>query len=320
MWQRGTPAAEEELRITLVGPRAAEHQRDLEERYPELTEICTLDAWAVEVGALGHAATALPYRGRDLSAIYVCVDEEAEGLGAALALRSRAEVRHAAIALAVREEDAGVALALRGDTALVPLEPFGVLTHGLAPDVLVHGTAEILARAKHEHYLESERERGVAPAANPSIVPWVDLDESLRESNRLFADSIGAKLAAARCVVVPSPLVNPNDPPFTFSDAEVEDLAHGEHDRWCSDLRSQGWRWGPTKDAARKLHPSLVPWSELPEEERDKDREPIRALPRMLARVGFAIERAEATGGDMLGEPQADDVLSDLPGSRRSDA
>jgi TrkA-N domain/RyR domain len=320
MWQRGRPAAEEELRITLVGPRAGERQRALEGRYPELTDICTLGAWAVDVEALRPAATALSDRRPDFSAIYVCVDEEAEGLAAALALRSRTDLRHAPIVLAVREEDAGVALALRGDTALVPLEPFGVLTHGLDPDLLVHGTADILARAKHEHYLESERERGVAPADNPSIVPWVDLDESLRESNRLFADSIGAKLAAARCVVVPSPLVDPNDPPFRFSDTEVEELARAEHDRWCRDLRSQGWRWGATKDAAQKLHPSLVPWSELSEEDRDKDREPIRALPRMLARVGFAIERAEGTGGDVLGEPHADEVLSDLPGSRRSDA
>lgn len=319
MWQRGSPEAEEELRITLVGPRADEQRRALETRYPELSDLCTLGTWAVEAETVGHAATPLPDRGSAFSAIYVCVDEEAEGLAAALALRTRADLRQAPIVLAVREEDAGVALALRGDAALVPVEPFGVLTHGLAPDVLVHGTAEILARAKHEHYLESERERGVAAADNPSIVPWLDLDESLRESNRLFADSIGAKLAAARCVVVPSPLVDPNDPAFTFSDAEVEELARSEHDRWCSDLRGQGWRWGPAKDAARKLHPSLVPWSELSEEERDKDREPIRALPRMLARVGFAIERAEPTRVGLLGEREADEVLSDPRGGRSSE-
>jgi hypothetical protein len=317
MWQRGGPEPDEELRITLVGPRADEQQRALEATYPELTDVCKLGSWAVEIETLGRAATALPDHVPELSAIYVCVDEEAEGLAAALALRSRADTRHAPIVLAVRDDDAGVALALRGETALVPLQPFGVLTHGLAPEVLVHGTAEILARAKHEHYLESERERGVTPSENPSIVPWLDLDESLRESNRLFADSIGAKLEAARCVVVPSPLADPNEPPFVFSDDEVEELARAEHDRWCSDLRRHGWRWGPAKDATRRLHPNLVPWSELSEDDRDKDREPIRALPRMLARVGFAIERAGPADGGMLSELRPDEALDDLRGGPR---
>ncbi len=145
----------------------------------------------------------------------------------------------------------------------------------------------------------------------------LDLDESLRESNRLFADSIGAKLEAARCVVVPSPLADPNEPPFVFSDDEVEELARAEHDRWCSDLRRQGWRWGPAKDATRRLHPNLVPWSELSEDDRDKDREPIRALPRMLARVGFAIERAGPADGGMLSELRPDEALDDLRGGPR---
>jgi hypothetical protein len=320
MWQRVGRGDDEELHITLVGPHADEQQRALEARYPEIANVCKLGSWAVEIESLAREATTFSDRDPAPSAVYVCFDEEAEGLAAALALRSRADTRRAPIVLAVREDDAGVALALRGDAALVPVQPFGVLTYGLAPDVLVHGTAEVLARAKHEHYLESERERGVTRAENPSIVPWLDLDESLRESNRLFADSIGAKLEAAGCVVLPSPLADPNAPAFAFSDDEVEELARAEHDRWCSDLREQGWRWGPVKDAPRKLHPNLVAWSELSEDDRDKDREPVRALPRMLARVGFAIERAAPGDGDVVSEPRADEAASKVPESPRSKA
>ena len=54
--------------------------------------------------------------------------------------------------------------------------------------------------------------------------------------------------------------------------------------------------WKPTngaKDPDRKLHPTLVPWDELPEAEKEKDRDAIRGLPAMLARAGFELRRLE---------------------------
>jgi hypothetical protein len=73
---------------------------------------------------------------------------------------------------------------------------------------------------------------------------------------------------------------------------ELEALARGEHDRWMRDLVRDGWR--PTdgpKDPDRKLHPLLVPWDELDEVEREKDRAPMRELPVTLARAGLEIRR-----------------------------
>ena len=53
-----------------------------------------------------------------------------------------------------------------------------------------------------------------------------------------------------------------------------------------------GWRYGPKRDDAARIHPLLVSWEELPESERDKDRNPMRELPQMLARVGLEVQRA----------------------------
>jgi hypothetical protein len=102
---------------------------------------------------------------------------------------------------------------------------------------------------------------------------------------------VGEKLEAANCSIVPAPLVDPNDPGFAFTAEEVEELAREEHDRWCRDLEADGWRFGRVKDPVAKRHPNLVPWEELTEDDRDKDREPIALLPSMLARAGFQIER-----------------------------
>lgn len=43
------------------------------------------------------------------------------------------------------------------------------------------------------------------------------------------------------------------------------------HDRWMEVKLRDGWRYGPTKDAATKEHPCLLPYHALPQHERVKD-------------------------------------------------
>jgi len=43
------------------------------------------------------------------------------------------------------------------------------------------------------------------------------------------------------------------------------------HVRWSLQKVADGWVWGPVKDAEKKEHPCLVPYGELPVEQRAKD-------------------------------------------------
>lgn len=43
------------------------------------------------------------------------------------------------------------------------------------------------------------------------------------------------------------------------------------HESWMTDKLLDGWTYGPTKDADRKEHPCLLPYNELPAEQRLKD-------------------------------------------------
>lgn len=43
------------------------------------------------------------------------------------------------------------------------------------------------------------------------------------------------------------------------------------HERWCEAKLRDGWTLGAVKDAEAKTHPCLVPYGELPEEQRRKD-------------------------------------------------
>lgn len=55
-----------------------------------------------------------------------------------------------------------------------------------------------------------------------------------------------------------------------------------QHDAWMADKFATGWVYGPTKDAATKTHPCLVPFEQLPMEQQAKDRI-FRAIVKALA-------------------------------------
>ncbi|WP_157266473.1 RyR domain-containing protein [Azohydromonas aeria] len=44
-----------------------------------------------------------------------------------------------------------------------------------------------------------------------------------------------------------------------------------QHNAWMADKLRDGWTWGPVKNPELKLHPCIVPYSDLPAEQRAKD-------------------------------------------------
>lgn len=47
--------------------------------------------------------------------------------------------------------------------------------------------------------------------------------------------------------------------------------ASAQHDAWSEDKIKNGWKFGEVKDADAKTHPCLVPFEDLPFEQRVKD-------------------------------------------------
>ena len=148
---------------------------------------------------------------------------------------------------------------------------------------------EQLARALHGAYVEGCLARGEAPGSRESLVPWEELPEVLRESNRDQAQHAGDKLAALGCVVMPS-----FDPAQTFEyrEGEVLLLARMEHDRWLRERKARGFVYGPVREG--HAHPDVTPWELLSDETREKDARFIRALPSLLTDAGFQILRLDA--------------------------
>ena len=63
------------------------------------------------------------------------------------------------------------------------------------------------------------------------------------------------------------------------------------HNNWMAFRSAQGWKYGPVKNEATKEHPDLVPFSELPLVERNKDIMDLMAR-RAAQRIDAAIREA----------------------------
>lgn len=87
--------------------------------------------------------------------------------------------------------------------------------------------------------------------------------------------------------------------PIDTSDIEVseeilalaEKLAENTHDVWAVGRIKEGWTYGKSRNDGLKQHPSLVPYSELSESEKDYDRRTSLETLKLLIKLGYKIEK-----------------------------
>lgn len=161
-----------------------------------------------------------------------------------------------------------------------------VIKEASVPAGIGEDLAEQLARAIHQAYVANGAARGDSPTQNPSMRPWDELPEDLRQSNLAQAADIETKLDAIGCAVVPESAAGPD---FAFTEAEIELLARMEHRRWTQERQTRGYVHGPKREGNQ--HPDLVEWQHLSESAREKDRDAVRELPAILRQAGFQIVR-----------------------------
>ena len=71
-----------------------------------------------------------------------------------------------------------------------------------------------------------------------------------------------------------------------------ERIAENVHEVWAKARMDEGWTYGG-RDDIHKKHPCLVPYDELPEEEKEYDRNTAMNTIKMVKKLGFRIEREE---------------------------
>ena len=149
----------------------------------------------------------------------------------------------------------------------------------LGPDEI-----EVVAQHIHEKFLEENRYKN----PDPAMKPWPELRDDLKDSNRQQAQNAAAFLQRIGYRVEPStgPVT-----PVVLGETDVELLAEMEHGRWVVERLESGWRYGTARDAAKKESPYLTPWDKLSDEEKEWDRNAVRAWPGMLGGAGLRVSR-----------------------------
>lgn len=153
---------------------------------------------------------------------------------------------------------------------------------------------EGIARAIHKNYLEKMKQmKKLSPRKEASHREWERLSEEFKESNRLQADEIPVKLKEAGCTFAIAAKGKTRSK-FALTPDEIEFLAEMEHERYVKERFALGWTYAPgERNNDAKTHPCLVSWSELPEEERDKDRDAVKSIPDIMANAGFDVIRLD---------------------------
>ena len=91
--------------------------------------------------------------------------------------------------------------------------------------------------------------------------------------------------------------------PIDLSDVELtedlnelrEAIAENAHEIWAENRQAEGWTYGPQRDDHLKQTPDMVPYSQLPEGEKEYDREMAMKTIKLLKKLGYDLIKREET-------------------------
>ncbi len=71
----------------------------------------------------------------------------------------------------------------------------------------------------------------------------------------------------------------------------TEKIAENVHDVWAAGRIAEGWKYGPVKDSVKMETPLLIPYGDLPESEKDYDRNTAMETLKLILKMGYTITR-----------------------------
>jgi hypothetical protein len=178
--------------------------------------------------------------------------------------------------------------------------------------------AQKLASVLHENY----RLRIAGKAEKAKLdVDFNKLDIDHQEANIAQALRIPDNLRLVGLCLVPGEIIKLADLSISKSinEGQIRDfllervnldvLAEAEHNGWMAERMLNKWRYGKKLDEEKRLHPMLIPYSQLSEDDKDYDRETIggKAAPPnkpdherfgyvdIVKTIGFRVARYPAT-------------------------
>jgi voltage-gated potassium channel Kch len=217
---------------------------------------------------------------QSIGEVFICPGNPV--LGAQIFLVAQQVLKGRAIPIKIRTEaNSGLIYLIENQTPEMEspqnAQFFDIYQQTCTHDLIMGGTHELLARQLRENYLKG---LGTEDALRQLVIPWEDLERAERESNRAQASRIYRFLQANGYQL--SPLADWDAAEKEIPELVIDEMAEMEHQLWCDWQRQQG----------QKTHPDLVPWEELPQEEREKNRHFVRGLPELFAEIGLQMDES----------------------------
>lgn len=269
--------------VQLIVSEEESLSKAVERRRPQLSEFVDLEIHSTDFELLLTSDDALEevVSRHQPSVVYTCLSSAVASLRLAAGLQRVGTTDRAKVV---------VCTAHRSDFALLAPDPkdsagsdyvlFDVMRETCTLENIMREGLDDLARAIHEDYVARQTKLGYSAETNRALTHWRALPELLRDANRHQADYLAVKLRVLG--YDPPATVPPSELPLT--DQQLELVAELEHRRWLAEKKLAGWRYtSGAKDAAKRLAPTIIGWEALTEEEKEKDRDTARELPRLVA-------------------------------------
>lgn len=71
----------------------------------------------------------------------------------------------------------------------------------------------------------------------------------------------------------------------------TEKIADNVHEVWAQNRIKDGWKYGEARNDAKKETPCLVPYNELPESEKEYDRNTALETLKLIIKLGYDIKK-----------------------------
>lgn len=288
---------EKKLIISILDSEAEQKVKNLTKRQPELENCVSFQPITVslEVQPVLKEATGALEGLERISRVYICVSDPVLSLQTYQTLREIPTLSQIHFVVRV-EKGSGLAdlykTPITGFSKEGEIHLFDLFDETCSAELVMGGLNELLARLLRENYLQSQK---TSEASKLLSISWDQVPNAEKEANRQQANRICRLLEACNYRI--NPLQNWDARNLRFSDQEVKNMAQLEHQLWCQWKHASGWRYGPVRDNQLKTNPDLVLWEDLPPEEQQKNNDFIIALPRLLADMGFQIDRQLNTSG-----------------------
>ena len=288
-------ANQKKLRISVIDRQASLQRERFLFRYPMLNtkEICELSFHGAEAESLAARQQIEGWAAEPntLLHLFICMDDNASAIEVGLRLQEALVERpDCSLYVRLKTRAAPVAILKNAHAKGPRLVPFGMIEDTCYDGSIRNEINEPVAQALHIGYLadlKKRRDAGETIKKKPAEMPWEELDEVYRESNRQAADHIAIKARALGYHL--DDLKTGSQPVKTLNREQKRILAPMEHARWCADRWLAGWKYCAERNDAHHRHYDLVSWQKLPETERRIDHAQIEDLTNALAADGKGI-------------------------------